>query len=140
MSVSFCFQYSRLLCCLYRLYQYQNLQSLFYLSNINWGGYELTRIAATISQVQLKIHKSQAGLGTNASLSVEEALTLKTKNQKNWEKARERFADTCQTTGTPKKKEKPKVKSWVRSEAEQESQVLRWTSVDYLSKLLLSFF
>ncbi|MGH0182322.1 UNVERIFIED_CONTAM: hypothetical protein FKN15_008884 [Acipenser sinensis] len=68
--------------------------------------------------VQLKIRKSQAGLGTNASLSVEEALTLKTKNQKNWEKARERFADACQTTGTPKKKEKPKVKSWVRSEAE----------------------
>ncbi|KAK6494870.1 angiogenic factor with G patch and FHA domains 1-like [Huso huso] len=68
--------------------------------------------------VQLKIRKSQAGLGTSASLSVEEALTLKTKNQKNWEKARERFADTCQTTGTPKKKEKPKVKSWVRSEAE----------------------
>lgn len=68
--------------------------------------------------VQLKIRKSQAGLGTNASLSVEEALTLKTKNQKNWEKARERFADACQTTGTPKKKAKPKVKSWVRSEAE----------------------
>ncbi|MBN3270505.1 AGGF1 factor, partial [Polyodon spathula] len=67
--------------------------------------------------VQLKIRKSQAGLGTNASLSVEEALTLKTKNQQNWEKARERFADTCQTIGT-KKKEKPKVKSWVQSEAE----------------------
>ncbi|XP_041092741.1 angiogenic factor with G patch and FHA domains 1-like [Polyodon spathula] len=67
--------------------------------------------------VQLKMRKSQAGLGTNASLSVEEALTLKTKNQKNWEKARERFADTCQTTGT-KKKENTKVKSWVRSEGE----------------------
>ncbi|MBN3301608.1 AGGF1 factor, partial [Amia calva] len=66
--------------------------------------------------IQLEMRKAQAGLGVSAPLSVEDGTLLKTKNQKNWDKARERFADTCQTKKSTKKKDNPKAKSWVKSE------------------------
>ncbi|XP_024237826.1 angiogenic factor with G patch and FHA domains 1 isoform X3 [Oncorhynchus tshawytscha] len=68
--------------------------------------------------IQLKIRKSQSGFGAGAAVSVDEAGTLsRTKTQRNWEKARERFNDTCQTeTPTVKKEQSPAPKPWVKGE------------------------
>ncbi|MBN3322739.1 AGGF1 factor, partial [Atractosteus spatula] len=68
--------------------------------------------------IQLQIRKSQAGLGINASLSVEDVTLQKSKNQKNWDKARERFSDSCQTNKNSKNKVNPSAKSWLKGEAE----------------------
>ncbi|KAF7668595.1 hypothetical protein LDENG_00002030 [Lucifuga dentata] len=46
--------------------------------------------------IELKIRKSQSGLGTGAAVSLDDISLTRSKNQKNWEKARERFADSCQ--------------------------------------------
>lgn len=51
-------------------------------------------------QIELKIRKSQSGLGAGLTLSVDSLALTKSKSQKNWEKARERFADSCQEDGT----------------------------------------
>ncbi|XP_038826911.1 angiogenic factor with G patch and FHA domains 1 isoform X4 [Salvelinus namaycush] len=68
--------------------------------------------------IQLKIRKSQSGFGAGAAVSVDEAGSLsRTKTQRNWEKARERFNDTCQTeTPTVKKEQSPAPKPWVKGE------------------------
>nr|XP_046224203.1 angiogenic factor with G patch and FHA domains 1-like isoform X3 [Oncorhynchus gorbuscha] len=68
--------------------------------------------------IQLKVRKSQSGFGAGAAVSVDEAGTLsRTKTQRNWEKARERFNDTCQTeTPTVKKEQSPAPKPWVKGE------------------------
>ncbi|XP_021457825.1 angiogenic factor with G patch and FHA domains 1 isoform X3 [Oncorhynchus mykiss] len=68
--------------------------------------------------IQLKVRKSQSGFGAGAVVSVDEAGTLsRTKTQRNWEKARERFNDTCQTeTPTVKKEQSPAPKPWVKGE------------------------
>ncbi|XP_042167115.1 angiogenic factor with G patch and FHA domains 1 isoform X3 [Oncorhynchus tshawytscha] len=68
--------------------------------------------------IQLKIRKSQSGLGAGAAVSVDEAGSLsKNKTQRNWEKARERFNDTCQPdTPTVKKEQGPVTKPWVKGE------------------------
>ncbi|XP_041754528.1 angiogenic factor with G patch and FHA domains 1 isoform X4 [Coregonus clupeaformis] len=68
--------------------------------------------------IQLKIRKSQSGFGVGAAVSVDEAVSLsRTKTQRNWEKARERFNDTCQTeTPTVKKEQGPAPKPWVKGE------------------------
>ncbi|XP_031658647.1 angiogenic factor with G patch and FHA domains 1 isoform X4 [Oncorhynchus kisutch] len=68
--------------------------------------------------IQLKIRKSQSGFGAGAAVSVDEAGTLsRTKTQRNWEKARERFNDTCQTeTPTVKKEQSTAPKPWVKGE------------------------
>ncbi|XP_015220504.1 angiogenic factor with G patch and FHA domains 1 isoform X2 [Lepisosteus oculatus] len=68
--------------------------------------------------IQLQIRKSQAGLGIKASLSVEDVALHKSKNQKNWDKARERFSDSCQSSKTSKNKVNPSAKSWLKGEAE----------------------
>ncbi|XP_035628505.1 angiogenic factor with G patch and FHA domains 1-like isoform X3 [Oncorhynchus keta] len=68
--------------------------------------------------IQLKIRKSQSGLGAGAAVSVDEAGSLsKNKTQRNWEKARERFNDTCQPdTPTVKKEQGLVTKPWVKGE------------------------
>ncbi|XP_039614338.1 angiogenic factor with G patch and FHA domains 1 isoform X2 [Polypterus senegalus] len=65
--------------------------------------------------IQLQIRKAHSGLGASASLSVEDSLIVKSKTQKNWEKARERFADACQTEP---KKANVSPKTWVKSDGE----------------------
>ena len=69
------------------------------------------------TQIELKIRKSQSGLGAGVAMSLDSLSIAKTKSMKNWEKARERFADSCQpdtlTTKTPKNMSP---KTWVRSE------------------------
>ncbi|XP_039884994.1 angiogenic factor with G patch and FHA domains 1 isoform X2 [Simochromis diagramma] len=67
--------------------------------------------------IQLKIRKSQSGLGAAAAMSLDDASLTKSKSQKNWEKARERFADTCQPDSlVPKTQKNTSPKAWVRSE------------------------
>ncbi|XP_048875028.1 angiogenic factor with G patch and FHA domains 1 isoform X2 [Brienomyrus brachyistius] len=72
--------------------------------------------------IQLQIRKSQAGLGVNASVSVDDLTLPQFKSKKNWEKARERFADTCRTPSTSVKKDQHKSKSWVKSETNESSK------------------
>ncbi|KAI1905241.1 hypothetical protein AGOR_G00014090 [Albula goreensis] len=69
--------------------------------------------------IQLQIRKSHAGLGTAAAVSMDDAALIRTKNQENWEKARERFADTCQTSSFSSKKEKQAAKAWVKSNVDE---------------------
>ncbi|KAJ8396556.1 hypothetical protein AAFF_G00016220 [Aldrovandia affinis] len=69
--------------------------------------------------IQLQIRKSHAGLGTAAAVSVDNAALIRTKNQENWERARERFADTCQTSSPNSKKEKQAVQPWVKSKEDE---------------------
>ncbi|XP_062271519.1 angiogenic factor with G patch and FHA domains 1 isoform X2 [Scomber scombrus] len=67
--------------------------------------------------IELKIRKSQSGLGTVGAMSLDDVSLTKSKSQKNWEKARERFADTCHSDMLPPKTQKNKSpKSWVRGE------------------------
>nr|XP_020489541.1 angiogenic factor with G patch and FHA domains 1 isoform X1 [Labrus bergylta] len=67
--------------------------------------------------IELKIRKSQSGLGAAAAVSLDSVSLTKSKSQKNWEKARERFADTCQPDLlSPKTPQNSSAKSWVRSE------------------------
>ncbi|XP_033990838.1 angiogenic factor with G patch and FHA domains 1 isoform X2 [Trematomus bernacchii] len=70
--------------------------------------------------IQLKIRKSQSGLGAGAALSLDAASVTKSKSQKNWEKARERFADTCQPdVPSP---QTPKNKAWVKGEETADTE------------------
>ncbi|KAM9362352.1 angiogenic factor with G patch and FHA domains 1 [Symphorus nematophorus] len=67
--------------------------------------------------IELKIRKSQSGLGTGAAMSLDSVSVTKSKNQKNWEKARERFADSCQPDMlSPKTQTQKSPKAWVRAE------------------------
>uniref|UniRef100_A0A8C3S3R4 AGGF1 factor n=1 Tax=Chelydra serpentina TaxID=8475 RepID=A0A8C3S3R4_CHESE len=66
--------------------------------------------------IQLQIHKMHAGLGTSRPASVEDTQIIKSKNKKNWDKARERFAESFQEAKT--QKDAPKVMPWVRGTAE----------------------
>lgn len=73
--------------------------------------------------IELKIRKSQSGLGAGAAMSLDSISLTKTKSQKNWEKARERFADSCQTdTLSPATEKTPKSpKAWVKAEEAEET-------------------
>lgn len=72
------------------------------------------------AQIQLKIRKSQSGLGAGAALSLDAASVTKSKSQKNWEKARERFADTCQPdVPSP---QTPMNKAWVKGEETADTE------------------
>uniref|UniRef100_A0A8C7WSN9 Angiogenic factor with G patch and FHA domains 1 n=1 Tax=Oryzias sinensis TaxID=183150 RepID=A0A8C7WSN9_9TELE len=62
--------------------------------------------------IELKIRKSQSGLGAGGAMSLDGISVTKTKSHKNWEKARERFADSCQVEQSQKP---PASKAWVRS-------------------------
>lgn len=80
-------------------------------------GHSCPLFACPFSQIELKIRKSQSGLGAGAALSVDDASLGRSKAQRNWEKARERFADSCQPDTVPSKAEKGRSpRSWVRSE------------------------
>lgn len=70
--------------------------------------------------IQLKIRKSQSGLGAGVALSVDSLAMSKSKSQKNWEKARERFADSCQEDTLPSKSLAVAAAptTWVRAEQE----------------------
>ncbi|XP_061583755.1 angiogenic factor with G patch and FHA domains 1 isoform X2 [Cololabis saira] len=73
--------------------------------------------------IELKIRKSQSGLGAGAATSLDDISITKSKSQKNWEKARERFADTCQpdmpSTKTPKNSSPA---AWIRSGETETSE------------------
>lgn len=67
--------------------------------------------------IELKIRKSQSGLGAGAALSLDSVSVTRSKSQKNWEKARERFADSCQPDMlSPKIQKNSSPKAWVRAE------------------------
>ncbi|XP_014903614.1 angiogenic factor with G patch and FHA domains 1 isoform X1 [Poecilia latipinna] len=68
--------------------------------------------------IELKIRKSQSGLGTGGVMSVDDVSATRSKSHKNWEKARERFADSCQPDPAPAQKSN----AWVRSEEAEDSQ------------------
>nr|XP_005992688.1 PREDICTED: angiogenic factor with G patch and FHA domains 1 isoform X2 [Latimeria chalumnae] len=67
--------------------------------------------------IQLQLRKSHAGLGASVPASVEDLEIVKSKNQKNWEKARERFSETFQQSDT-KKKEAVKPTTWIKGSTE----------------------
>ncbi|XP_073680801.1 angiogenic factor with G patch and FHA domains 1 isoform X1 [Garra rufa] len=65
--------------------------------------------------IQLNVRKSQSGLGSGAAVSIDDSSLTKTKNQRNWERARERFSDACQTDSAhPETSQSPK--AWVKSQ------------------------
>ncbi|XP_070699161.1 angiogenic factor with G patch and FHA domains 1 isoform X1 [Pempheris klunzingeri] len=67
--------------------------------------------------IQLKIRKSQSGLGAGAAMSLDNVSVTASKSQKNWEKARERFADSCQPdTPSAKTQTNRSPKVWVKAE------------------------
>ncbi|KAM8867269.1 angiogenic factor with G patch and FHA domains 1 [Synchiropus picturatus] len=67
--------------------------------------------------IQLKIRKSQSGLGAAPAVSIDDASLNKTKSQKNWDKARERFADACQPdTPLPQPQKNQSPQAWVKVE------------------------
>ncbi|XP_068105034.1 angiogenic factor with G patch and FHA domains 1 isoform X3 [Hyperolius riggenbachi] len=61
--------------------------------------------------IHLQLHKKKAGLGTHNPTSVED-IQSPSKNKKNWEKARERYAENFQDVKKPDAK---KATSWVKS-------------------------
>ncbi|XP_032405860.1 angiogenic factor with G patch and FHA domains 1 isoform X2 [Xiphophorus hellerii] len=68
--------------------------------------------------IELKIRKSQSGLGMGGVMSVDDVSATRSKSHKNWEKARERFADSCQPDPPPAQKSN----AWIRSEEAEDSQ------------------
>ncbi|XP_030625004.1 angiogenic factor with G patch and FHA domains 1 [Chanos chanos] len=64
--------------------------------------------------IQVQIHKAQSGLGSSATVSVEDGSLTRTRTQKNWEKARERFADTYETAAHTDKGRSPK--HWIKGQ------------------------
>ncbi|KAM3877934.1 angiogenic factor with G patch and FHA domains 1 [Diretmus argenteus] len=67
--------------------------------------------------IELKFRKAQSGLGAGTTMSLEDVNMTRSKSQKNWEKARERFADSCQPDLLSSKAQKDRSpKPWVRAE------------------------
>uniref|UniRef100_A0A8D0J8U5 Angiogenic factor with G patch and FHA domains 1 n=1 Tax=Sus scrofa TaxID=9823 RepID=A0A8D0J8U5_PIG len=52
--------------------------------------------------IQLQLRRTHAGLGTGTPSSIEDVHLLQSKNKKNWEKARERFAENFPETKSQK--------------------------------------
>ncbi|NWU93746.1 AGGF1 factor, partial [Upupa epops] len=66
--------------------------------------------------IHLQVHKMHAGLGTSRLTSIEDVQIIQSKNKKNWDKARERFAENFQE---PKLHgDTSKIMPWVRGTAE----------------------
>ncbi|NXI34642.1 AGGF1 factor, partial [Galbula dea] len=66
--------------------------------------------------IHLQLHKMHAGLGTSRPASIEDVQIIQSKNKKNWDKARERFAENFQE---PKaQRDTPKITPWVRGTVE----------------------
>ncbi|XP_023140090.1 angiogenic factor with G patch and FHA domains 1 isoform X1 [Amphiprion ocellaris] len=79
--------------------------------------------------IELKIRKSQSGLGAGAAMSLDDMSMPRSKSQKNWEKARERFADSCQPDMQPPKAQKNmSPKAFVKSEETEATQTSFETS------------
>ncbi|KAK2538849.1 Aggf1 [Columba guinea] len=66
--------------------------------------------------IHLQLHKMHAGLGTSRPSSIEDVQIIQSKNKKNWDKARERFAENFQEPKS--QKEVPKITSWVKGTVE----------------------
>ncbi|POI34468.1 hypothetical protein CIB84_001780, partial [Bambusicola thoracicus] len=66
--------------------------------------------------IHLQLHKMHAGLGTSRPSSIEDIQIIPSKNKKNWEKARERFAENFQEPKS--QKDTPKSTPWVRGTVE----------------------
>ncbi|XP_069819115.1 angiogenic factor with G patch and FHA domains 1 isoform X2 [Dendropsophus ebraccatus] len=64
--------------------------------------------------IHLQLRKKQAGLGAHTTSSIED-IQNSTQNQKNWEKARERYAENFLEAKT---KDANKATSWVKSSAQ----------------------
>ncbi|XP_074936152.1 angiogenic factor with G patch and FHA domains 1 isoform X1 [Phalacrocorax aristotelis] len=66
--------------------------------------------------IHLQLHKTHAGLGTSRPGSIEDVQIIQSKNKKNWDKARERFAENFQEPKS--QRDTPKITPWVRGTAE----------------------
>ncbi|KAH0628008.1 hypothetical protein JD844_008653 [Phrynosoma platyrhinos] len=66
--------------------------------------------------IKLQLHRKHAGLGSSIPVSIEEVQITNTKNKRNWEKARERFAENFQDSKS--QNNVPKDQTWVRENAE----------------------
>ncbi|XP_041884825.1 angiogenic factor with G patch and FHA domains 1 isoform X2 [Corvus kubaryi] len=62
--------------------------------------------------IQLELHQKHAGLGTRRPASIEDVQLVQSKNKKNWDKARERFAENFQDPKS--QRDTPKSTPWVR--------------------------
>ncbi|XP_039422784.1 angiogenic factor with G patch and FHA domains 1 isoform X2 [Corvus cornix cornix] len=63
--------------------------------------------------IQLELHQKHAGLGTRRPASIEDVQLVQSKNKKNWDKARERFAENFQDPKSSQR-DTPKSTPWVR--------------------------
>ncbi|NXH20600.1 AGGF1 factor, partial [Bucco capensis] len=66
--------------------------------------------------IHLQLHKMHAGLGTSRPASIEDVEIIQSKNKKNWDKARERFAENFQEPKS--QRDTPKIMPWVRGTVE----------------------
>ncbi|XP_072715479.1 angiogenic factor with G patch and FHA domains 1 isoform X3 [Ciconia boyciana] len=66
--------------------------------------------------IHLQLHKTHAGLGTSRPASIEDVQIIQSKNKKNWDKARERFAENFQEPKS--QRDTPKIMPWVRGTVE----------------------
>ncbi|XP_006889895.1 PREDICTED: angiogenic factor with G patch and FHA domains 1-like [Elephantulus edwardii] len=66
--------------------------------------------------IQLQLRRTHAGLGTGKSSSIEDVQLLQNKSKKNWDKARERFAENFPETKP--QKEAPGSMPWVKGSVE----------------------
>ncbi|RMC16451.1 hypothetical protein DUI87_06781 [Hirundo rustica rustica] len=62
--------------------------------------------------IQLELHQKHAGLGTRRPVSIEDVQLVQSKNKKNWDKARERFAENFQDPKS--QRDTPRNTPWVR--------------------------
>uniref|UniRef100_A0A8D2NNA1 Angiogenic factor with G patch and FHA domains 1 n=1 Tax=Zosterops lateralis melanops TaxID=1220523 RepID=A0A8D2NNA1_ZOSLA len=62
--------------------------------------------------IQLELHQKHAGLGARRPASIEDIQLVQSKNKKNWDKARERFAENFQDSKS--QRDTPKSTPWVR--------------------------
>ncbi|KAM9367483.1 angiogenic factor with G patch and FHA domains 1 [Phaethornis superciliosus] len=66
--------------------------------------------------IHLQLHKAHAGLGTSRPTSLEDVQIVQSKNKKNWDKARERFAENFQEPKS--QRDSPKMTPWVKGTVE----------------------
>ncbi|NWR67285.1 AGGF1 factor, partial [Bucorvus abyssinicus] len=66
--------------------------------------------------IHLQLHKTHAGLGTSRPSSIEDVEIIQSKNKKNWDKARERFAENFQEPKS--QRDTAKITPWVRGTVE----------------------
>ncbi|XP_003216353.2 angiogenic factor with G patch and FHA domains 1 [Anolis carolinensis] len=52
--------------------------------------------------IKLQLHRKHAGLGSSIPISTEDVQIINTKNKRNWDKARERFAENFQNSKSKK--------------------------------------